>query len=119
MSQLLIYNNEVIQIEDKQFPISRELRWEDSNDFSETVSIKDNITDGILTKHIPSREPTKTWREKRQDDYSRNFDLSDQIDIIQNQLQKWSESGVLPLEAKTRAWLDKIAEIKSNHPKPV
>lgn len=112
MAQLLIHDGKVIQIEDETFPVHKDLQWVEGE-----ASVGDSYVNG---KIIPYVEPVeiKTWLQERKEAYARAFRITDQIDIIQKQFRSMSDKGEAVLTEETQAWLDKIALIKSDNPKP-
>ncbi len=67
--------------------------------------------------HIQAQEDNK-YVAARTQAYEAAFSLADQIDIIQKQLQSMIGLGEVTAVAETQTWLDTIADIKTDNPKP-
>ena len=95
----LIFENKVIQIEKKQFPISSDLTWIDASDECE---VGWTLKDGALIAPAPLAE--KTYVEKRLSQFP---SIGDQLDM-----QYWDQVN------GTTTWKEAIAKVKADHPKP-
>lgn len=58
------------------------------------------------------------YKQSRLSAYNSAFSLSDQFDIIQKQFRSMASKGEIVITKETQSWLDKIALIKSDNPKP-
>jgi len=113
MSQLLIYNNKVIQVEIKKFPVHKDLKW-----VSGIGKAGDSYIDGKIIPQVVEKEPTKTYLDHRAREYSMAFSLKDQIDIIAQQFMHMTNVGELTLLDETQDWINTRNQIKDNNPKP-
>lgn len=65
-----------------------------------------------------AKERRTGYIRKRARAYAKAFSITDQIDIIQKQLQSMADKGEVELTNESFDWLSTIEHIKTNYPKP-
>lgn len=114
MAQLLIKNGKVVDVVEAQFPVHSDFTWLESEGV-----VGDSVVDSVVIPFVPAPEPELTVDQKRRAAYSKAFSVTDQIDIMQKQIQSMIDLGEVTPTVETTQWLTEIARIKTDNPKPV
>jgi len=93
----LVFKNEVVQIEDEEFPVSPEMIWMESPEGCDTGWLLDN---GTLV--APPEAPEETYADKRKNEYPSIAELT---------VALYDTDDKADIEAKR-------AEVKAKYPKP-
>ncbi|MEE8207952.1 MAG: hypothetical protein V3T88_03225 [Nitrosomonadaceae bacterium] len=85
-------------------------------DSTEQVSIEAEWASNV--QEAIDEKAANGWERARIADYKSLGTISDQIDIIQKQFQSMKDLGEVTIVTETQTWLDAIAQIKTDNPKP-
>ena len=96
--KILVLNGEVVDVQEKEFPVASALTWHDCSD--DSVQIGWDFADGVASAVV---DPAPSWEEKRSLAYP---SLTDQLDMMY-----WDKVN------GTTTWQDARAKVKSDIPK--
>lgn len=97
--EALIYKNRVVELSENRFDVAGELRWMPCPDECKAGSWE--LVDGNL-QPIPEPEDTRTYSEKRKEEY-------DKLNQFEMQFNDQRDG--------TTTWVDAINDIKARYPK--
>ena len=113
MKQYLIHEDNIVDVQEVAYSAHPNTRWVDAY---LTVEEEAEIL-AALQVEIDSRD-ADLWLTNRIVAYKDAFSVTDQIDIIQKQMQSMIDLGEVTATAEVTQWLTDIAQIKTDNPKP-